>query len=303
MILASIGDQYLTRRLAIAESKRAARLLMADEPRLVVTLGKDQGLAVSLDDGRFHMPFTQFLTASRGIRDRTWKLVNLNLKDGLVSLDRQQAVRLLEAVLTERYPQQLPSQTPQWVHEALAETLTEVRGLLAATKSTFEEFETGDVDSECFPPCIKGIFGMMQRHENVSHMGRFALVSFLNTAGMNKDQIFEFFRKVPDFNVEKSRYQIEHIIGDISGTAYTPPECATMKTHSICLNPDGLCGQPWMTHPLKYYRSKVRRKARDGPAPPRDASAGDAPPTGAAEDAASDQDTTEAATGGQNPAA
>ncbi len=266
MIVATIGDRYLTNRMAIAESKRTSELLEGEEPRLLVTLAHTQGLGLTLNGGRLGVPVAQFLHGTRNMRDRNWKLVNMPLADGEVGLDRMKAIRLLEAVVQERYQDHLPSRPPDWVEEALSEALVQVRIHLAAARAHFQPLEMGEVDSASFPPCIKGIFGMMQAHENVSHMGRFALVSFLNNVGMDKDQIFEFFRMVPDFNVEKSRYQIEHIIGDISGTAYTAPECSTMKTHGICINPDELCGRPWMTHPLKYYRAKLRQQAKGGPA-------------------------------------
>jgi len=98
----------------------------------------------------------------------------------------------------------------------------------------------------------------------VPHTGRFAIVSFLHTIGLNADKIMELFSTAPDFDASKSEYQVRHITGEISGTEYSPPECSTMKSYGICYNPDRLCQQEWMTHPLKYYRSTKRRKDRSG---------------------------------------
>ncbi len=97
---------------------------------------------------------------------------------------------------------------------------------------------------------------MTRVSENVPHSGRFALVAFLHTLGMDSDEILQTFSTAPDFDESKSRYQVDHITGEISGTEYTPPECSTMKSYGICFNPDGLCRK--IKHPLSYYRAKGR---------------------------------------------
>ena len=60
--------------------------------------------------------------------------------------------------------------------------------------------------------------------------------------------------------MDVTEYQIEHITGTTSPTEYTPPECSTMKSYGVCPGGDALCHQEWMTHPLKYYRYKARRR-------------------------------------------
>jgi DNA primase large subunit len=112
---------------------------------------------------------------------------------------------------------------------------------------------------------MRRLLSMAQMGENIPHQGRFALTSFLHTLGMSADDIIRLFSLSPDFDPKKSRYQVEHITGVISSTEYTPPECSTMKTYGICFDPDDLCKREWMTHPLKYYRTKMgkRRRTKD----------------------------------------
>jgi len=81
---------------------------------------------------------------------------------------------------------------------------------------------------------MRKLLAMAQGGENVPHQGRFALTTFLHTLGMSADDIMKVFSVSPDFDPRKSRYQVEHITGVISGTEYTPPECRTMKTYGIC---------------------------------------------------------------------
>jgi DNA primase large subunit len=74
---------------------------------------------------------------------------------------------------------------------------------------------------------------------------------------MNSEQILALFSQSPDFDESKSMYQIKHITGELNGTdGYTPPECSTMKTNGICFEPDNLCGNEKVNHPLTYYRIK-----------------------------------------------
>jgi DNA primase large subunit len=116
-----------------------------------------------------------------------------------------------------------------------------------------------------FPPCIRALLAGTQNGINLPHSGRFALVSFLHALGMDSEQIMELFAKSPDFDPSKSSYQVKHITGEVSGTEYTPPECSTMKSYGLCFEPDDLCGNEKVVHPLIYYRIKTRTHRRDAP--------------------------------------
>ncbi len=85
---------------------------------------------------------------------------------------------------------------------------------------------------------------------------------------MNTEDIMKLYASAPDFDEKKTRYQVEHITGRISGVQYTPPECSTMKSYNICFDADDLCRRDWMKHPLTYYRVKSKdpgkKKGRRG---------------------------------------
>ena len=112
------------------------------------------------------------------------------------------------------------------------------------------------------PPCLKNLMAMAQRGENISHSGRFTLATFLHHVGAPNEDILELFANSPDFDEGMARYQIEHLTGVTSGKEYTPPECGTMKSNGNCFEPDNLCSKDWMSHPLKYYRTKARGRAK-----------------------------------------
>jgi len=129
---------------------------------------------------------------------------------------------------------------------------------------TFKAEDFGRIRVTKLPPCIRQLLAKVQAGENLPHSGRFALTAFLHALGMSPEEILHMFSTSPDFDESKTRYQIEHITGKISGTEYTPPECSTMKSYGICFGEDNLCKKEWMTHPLKYYRIKDRSPKRKG---------------------------------------
>jgi DNA primase large subunit len=94
---------------------------------------------------------------------------------------------------------------------------------------------------------------------NLVHLARFALVSFLIQINISVDQIVGLFNTSPDFDQEKTRYQVEHIAG-ASGTKYQPPSCATMATYGNCPGEDDLCRI--IRHPLSYYERRIKQVGR-----------------------------------------
>ena len=83
----------------------------------------------------------------------------------------------------------------------------------------------------------------------------------MHTIGMDLHQIVEVYTRAPDFDIQKTMYQVEHISGR-GGTEYTPPGCATMKTYGLCVNPDAICKNKSVTHPLWYYKQKKKMSAQ-----------------------------------------
>jgi DNA primase large subunit len=88
-------------------------------------------------------------------------------------------------------------------------------------------------------------------------MGRFAMAAFLLNIGTDEEELLKMFKSFTDFDDRIARYQVEHIAGKRgSRRKYTAPNCGTMRTHGLCINPDELCAT--ITHPLSYYRRKAR---------------------------------------------
>ena len=111
---------------------------------------------------------------------------------------------------------------------------------------------------EAFPPCISALYLAFSSGRHLSHIGRFALTSFLINIGMPPESVIELFKNISDFNEKMTKYQVEHIAGETgSRTRYIPPKCDTLQTHGVCTNPDEICRR--IRHPLSYYRISIKQ--------------------------------------------
>lgn len=268
ILVSAVNDEYLKRKFCLNEAKLFERRLKSinsqesDGDRLNGELSPTVGRVLEhlkvrfegLEDGRIGLHYTDYLKFASIIGDKNWTLVNQDVSAGVVRLQPEKAFRVLE----EAYRVELLRELPIPISEVLFEKVQEEAEQLAGkVKEARARFETGGVlDEDSFPPCIKHLMEMTGKSENVPHMGRFTMVAFLHTIGYDKEGLISLFSRWPDFNIQKSMYQIQHIIGETSATEYTPPMCATMKTYAICFNPDKLCET--IHHPLSYYRKKLR---------------------------------------------
>lgn len=272
ILVSCIADPYLTRRYALAEAVSAARRLRSEDAAFVEKLAGELEVDITLTKDAFRMHFLDFLKLTNQMRHRSWKLINQRVESGFVHLSRDRAIRVLQNAIQKRVEAGLPLPVNDDILKAFTSEIVHIKKLIEEKKARYKAEDLGRVRITRFPPCMYQLLAMIQAGENVPHTGRFAIVSFLHNIGLTNDEIFNLFSTVPDFDLSKTRYQIEHITGKISATEYTPPECSTMKSYGLCPGGDDLCHEPWMNHPLAYYRSKARWEREKSPirAKPRD---------------------------------
>jgi DNA primase large subunit len=277
ILVSCVGDGFLIRRYALAEAKAAYERMQTEKVEVLMQIAEELGVEASLLDGVPSMHFADFLRFTSAMRSKEWKLVNTEVKRGLVSLPKVKFARVLEQALYDKIEDELPLPITKWMLDALKQEVSQLKTLAEEMKDRYRAEELGEVDVESFPPCMKRLVAMAQAGENISHPGRFALTSFLFNIGLSREEILKLFSGSPDFDESKTKYQIDHITGEISGTTYTPPECSTMRTNSVCFNRDDLCKLDWVKHPLIYYRAKMRRKRRQRSVTPSKEGATQAP--------------------------
>jgi len=262
ILVSALEDTYLTRRFALREAIAAEDRLESESNDLVLRLAVELGMDLRREDGGFRLHFADFLRFTNTMRDAPWKLINQRVERGYVILRREKALRVMRNAIQRQIEQGLPLPVNDDILSAFKGDIAEIRGTLEAKKATFKAEDIGKVSITRFPPCMYNLLAQIQNHENVPHMGRFAIVAFLHHIGLSNEEIFRVFGDVPDFAADVTRYQIDHITGATSPTEYTPPECSTMKSYGICPGPDRICLT--IRHPLSYYRVKGRERRPRG---------------------------------------
>ncbi|KAF5041807.1 Eukaryotic and archaeal DNA primase, large subunit [anaerobic digester metagenome] len=256
IIASCLGDRSAIERLISYESRRSSFFLMSDESdeTAEADAAKSEAVAaqlgLSLSEGTVAVP--AYVEMVAGLREPLWRLVNREVHRGLVRVYPTE----LEVLLRERIrvvirARGLPPVPPE-VCVLLASSIEHLTAVLQAQMLR----DLGPVDESRYPPCMNALLAALLSGKNLTHMGRFALTAFLHTIGLSTTQIVEVYQRSPDFDIEKTLYQVEHISGR-SGTEYTPPSCATMLTNGLCVGQDGLCER--IGSPLGYYRKKKKR--------------------------------------------
>lgn len=264
MVICAVGDDRTRRRYALAEAKRAYELLREENPEKLTQIatgsfGWNAKLAErSVGDTHFDFAlyFTYYVRNSARIHDLRWKLVNRVLADGYVLLPREDFARLLE----EEVQLRVLMKTADLNVVLPPELEKRVEPLRTALKARSQYLAADEIPravmASAMPPCMKNLLSLLQTSKHISHMGRFAMAAFLLNIGTSEEDLLKMFKSFTDFDERIARYQVEHIAGRRgSRRKYTAPNCSTMRTHGLCVNPDELCGA--IKHPLSYYRRRA----------------------------------------------
>lgn len=272
MLLSAAPTLAPIRRWAVAEAKQAmGRLGSAPDEELVAVAGR---LGFPLDDlggGSMSFRVPDYLRLAAPIREADFRLVHQGVAGGRVHVGRARAARLLQEGIRGRLT--APLSLAEDAREAFASTeaafLREVAERIPLPVARSSPGGAEGLKPERFPPCIRKMRRMLNDGENLSHAGRFALAAFLHRAGADFETIVDAFRGAPDFDEGITRYQVEHITQHDGGLGYEPPECATLRSHGLCFREgdpaapspadrlaDPLCHEPWLKHPLQYYRTR-----------------------------------------------
>ncbi len=261
VMVSCLDDSILLRRYALAEAKLAFKRMQNEKQELIL-LANDLGLHPQ-GSGPWKLYFAEYIRAAHRMHSPKWKLVNRDLQEGYLTVTEEELKRLLEEAVRERVQKGLPLQLEKAVCAKLEDYLAPLRGELEIVKAR-QKVDLGKVEEGAFPPCIKTMLSEVARGANLAHSARFALVSFLLQISMPAEEVIRLFNTSPDFEEERTRYQVEHIAG-ASGTQYKPPSCATMATYGNCPGEDELCRR--IRHPLSYYERRIKAYAPSKPSP------------------------------------
>ena len=289
LILGGINDKWLTTRYGVYEAKRIRKHLEREKPEVIEAIGKILGLNIrflglngaykipyDIRRGRIiyaHLPFKvsiyDYLKSIRLHTDPSWKLSNQIVDEGYIYLSQQRVSRFIEEIISQKIVELVKPVNIDDLSEELKGLLEEINSIYQekrkehvkeaikfSLREKFEELKSLEIiEPEAFPPCIKTLYQEALNGKHLSHHARFALASFLLNIGLDVDSVVNVFRKLPDFNENIARYQVEHLAG-LRGSRkkYKPYNCNTMRTLGLCVSE---CN---VKNPLVFYYKEVLKK-------------------------------------------
>ncbi|MDD1693130.1 MAG: DNA primase large subunit PriL, partial [Methanoregula sp.] len=205
-------------------------------------------------------PLVDYIEIVSVLHEPRFKLVNRRVNNGLVEIKKDELLELLRERIRVILRRDLPYNVPKGICEQISPVAERIKK--EYQEQMLQQF--GAIEESAFPPCMQALVTALTTGTNLTHAGRFSVTTFLHTIGMDLSGIAALYARSPDFDPEKTMYQVEHITGrGGSGTEYTAPACAAMRTTGLCVHQDSLCEK--IAHPLSYYKVKKRDLLRKGP--------------------------------------
>ena len=304
ILLETLDDKRITNRIANLYSKQAKEELDNDiiNNRLDVlyNIAKDLNLDINFYDdddapiikkvfdkgqkeiikSNFSIYFTDYLNLSTYLQDKYRKLSHQSLINGYIYLNKFSLARLIQEFLRNKIIKINIDQNMDLsslkrdllkikefkdLYDTILKEWDEVKTDISPIEITFRK---GDNISEIFPPCIREILKKADEQQNLLHNERLILVFFLLALDYPNDNIIEIFSRLPDFDNNKTTYQIEFA----KKKGYIPHSCDTIKSLKLCMAKaynDKICLEGYFSpslskqreikHPLSYVRLKKYR--------------------------------------------
>jgi DNA primase large subunit len=206
------------------------------------------------------MPLIDYLNLAPFLGGYNWALAFKDIHLGKVYLSKSDFSRLLE----ESYRQWIilkANELKDYYYPELEKILIEVSKEIEEKRKTYKtsirSYEGID------PPCMRILINDLKSGKKLSHMGRFALVTYLHSINWSVEDVINLFKSLPDFREDITRYQVEHIFGLRGGRkVYSVPSCLTMKAASLCFPESPGCDN--IKHPLQYLVRIKKLKVKSG---------------------------------------
>ena len=260
ILVSCAQDRALIDRLVRYQAWLFFTRLQDEDPEIKKFIRKSIGLS----ETGTSIPVTEYIPIASRMPEERWRLINRVVERGSVQVNPEESDEIIRERLRYVMSRYLPIKVPQQICETLAPAVERIH--VQWKNRILEEF--GTVEESAFPPCIRAILAAIAGHGSLTHMARFSITAFLHNIGMENTRIIELYGNVPNFDLRRTMYQVEHISGrGGSGSEYTSPLCATMRTHGLCVRPDSTCES--ITHPLSYYKIKKRQIKQDKKGKPK----------------------------------
>lgn len=267
MLAAATEDHQLIERFALCEAQQVKIFLNSEKRNeIIVEIAKAFSWQIKSDSMGTWIHFTKYLkntSSGRLSHDPKWKLVNRSVDKGWVAVNWQELNRLLQEEVKEQITKRIEASGKQkitQIPDEIQRDIEEIKAEFVKNKPNFVEYDLKVYANENeYPPCIGNLLRRATDGKHLSHTERFTLVTYLLHQGISTDSIVSMFSGVSDFNVEKTRYQVENLAGKTGGRTepYTTYNCQTLQSHGVCSKPtDPICKK--IHNPLTYHLLKQK---------------------------------------------
>lgn len=252
LLVKAAGSEFLLQKYSLSEARRIESILHDEKDEMLFSyVLKSLGIrARDLGDGTLELGVHEYLRLATRLHSDRWKLVNRELYKGAVRVQRRDLVRLTREAIRDLIYERLRKAPSPKVPESIKGIIEELKSISPKPVRTPRDEGGGG-----YPPCVSHALEMLSKGENVPHIGRFLLVSYLYNKGVGVDDIVSLFSTSPDFNERITRYQVEHIAGlRGGGKKYLPPSCRLLQSRGFCFKTKDCDG---ISNPLQFRGRKV----------------------------------------------
>jgi DNA primase large subunit len=259
---AATASDRLTEDLDATDGLRSVSTPRADLSTFLEEFELD-GAVRRIDDGRRHdqtfridvVPYLRLADPDWGA---DWRVVNRDLYDGTLTLDRASLLRLLREAVRRRVGDDLPFEVRGTDGgNALAAALDDDVAALRERLAEREPLPSVDTVAPArFPPCMRALLDEANADAaaaaaDLPDHAAFAATTFLVSLGLDAETIAERWPALDDGDLQ---YRAG-VLDDDGESQYPPPSCATMQTFGDCVNPDQRCET--IDNPLRYYAGAI----------------------------------------------
>lgn len=186
----------------------------------------------------------EYLQRVSKFHSENWKLINQVVHGGYVFITQQELVRFVRDAVANMITNRIQN-------IALPKTLP--AKLVERAKELALDYETKHTEFKfvptAFPPCVREVLNRFSRGENVPHIGRILLASYMSQIGKHADEIAAMFQHAPDYNAETTKYQVNFIVNK----GYKVGNCDKYKNADWCFA-DSQCTNRHIRNPMQYGR-------------------------------------------------
>ncbi len=254
VFISVINSSDFSLRFSRMISKSVFGRLEKENDKIIFEIAQELKLKFFLADTSsdfVKVPLKDFLSGNVG---HFFKLVNQRIERGQVVLTRNEFIRFISLVVEKQLFDSLPlgvSGVPKKIKSVAKELENEA---FAARKAAVKDVVLGEVKTEFFPPCIQRLYTGILAGQNLNHMERFSLATFMISVGMPVEQIIKLYSFTPNFDEKVTTYQVTRLAGK-GGTKYSAASCSKMAEFALRL-PECPCnmGQS-VRHPVQFYKN------------------------------------------------